>query len=141
MGAMTRHRIPHSRPTLGVEEEKAALRILRSGMVGGGEEVGLFEAGIQKLVGGGRATAVHTGSAALHLALLGLGIKAGDRVVLPTYVCAAVLNSVKYVGADPILADVIPETANLDPDDVKRRMRARTKAIIVPHMMGRIAPI
>src|ERR671925_384762 len=69
---------------------------LRSGMVGGGEEVLLFEGEVQRLVGGGRATAVHTGSAALHLALLGLGIRAGDRILLPTYVCAAVLNAVKY---------------------------------------------
>src|SRR6185295_1890467 len=73
--------------------------------------------------------AVHTGSAALHLALLGLGVGSGDRVVLPTYTCAAVLNAVHYVGAEPI------------PDDVRGRLRAGTKAVIAPHMMGRPAPI
>jgi len=141
MGEMTRHRIPHSRPSLGIEEERAVIRVLRSGMIGGGEEVGLFERDLERSIRGGRAMAVHTGSAALHLALLGLGVKAGDRVVLPSYTCAAVLNAVNYVGAEPILADVAPETANLDPDDVKRRLRAGTKAIIAPHMMGRPAPI
>jgi dTDP-4-amino-4,6-dideoxygalactose transaminase len=141
MGEMTRHFIPHSRPTLGTEEERAAVRVLRSGMIGGGEEVDRFERVLGKTIGGGRATAVHTGSAALHLALLGLGVGAGDRVVVPSYTCAAVLNAVLYVGAEPILADVSPATANLNPDDVKRRLRAGTKAIIAPHMMGRPAPI
>jgi len=141
MGEMSRHLIPHSRPTLGREEERAAVRVLRSGMVGGGEEVDRFERELERLVGSGRATAVHTGSAALHLALLGLGVGEGDRVVLPSYTCAAVLNAVHYVGAEPILADVVPETANLDPSDVRVRLRAGTKAVIAPHMMGRPAPI
>src|SRR6185503_8525404 len=125
----------------GAEEERAAVRVLRSGMVGGGGEVDRFERALEKSIGGGRAVAVHTGSAALHLALLGLGIGAGDRVVLPSYTCAAVLNAVNYVHAFPILADVLPETANLDPDDVRVRLRAGTKAVIAPHMMGRHAPI
>lgn len=141
MGEMTRHVIPHSRPTLGSEEERAAIRVLRSGMIGGGAEVDRFEHALETMIGAGKATAVHTGSAALHLALLGLGVKSGDRVVLPTYTCAAVLNAVKYVDAEPVLADVAPETANLDPDDVKRRLTAGTKAIIAPHMMGRPAPV
>jgi dTDP-4-amino-4,6-dideoxygalactose transaminase len=138
---MTRHFIPHSRPTLGAEEERAALQVLRSGMIGGGEEVERFERALEASIGAGRAAAVHTGSAALHLALLGLGVGKGDRVVLPSYVCAAVLNGIKYVGAEPVVADVLPETANLDPDDVRRRLRRRTKAIIVPHLLGRPAPL
>ncbi|HLY09379.1 MAG TPA: DegT/DnrJ/EryC1/StrS aminotransferase family protein, partial [Planctomycetota bacterium] len=141
MGKMARHVIAHSRPTLGPEEERAAVRVLRSGMLGGGEEVERFERELETFVGRGRATAVHTGSAALHLALLGLGIGPGDRVILPTYTCAAVLNAVRYTGAEGILADVSPETGNLEPDDVKRRLRAGTKAIIAPHLMGRPAPI
>jgi dTDP-4-amino-4,6-dideoxygalactose transaminase len=141
MGKMTRHLIAHSRPTLGPEEERAAVRVLRSGMLGGGKEVERFERELEAFVGRGRATAVHTGSAALHLALLGLGIGPGDRVVLPSYTCAAVLNAVKYTGAEGVLADVDPATGNLDPDDVKRRLRAGTKAIIAPHLMGLPAPI
>lgn len=141
MGKMTRHLIPHSRPTFGREEEQAVLRAIRSGMVGSGEEVGRFERELERQVGGGRVVAVHSGSAALHLALLGLGIRPGDRVVVPSYVCAAVLNAVNYTGAEPIVADVDPATANLDPGDVRRRLRAGTKAIIAPHMLGRTAPI
>ena len=141
MGKMPSSMIPHSRPTLGAEEERAVLRVLRSGQIAGGEEVLRFERDLERFVGKGRAVATHTGSAALHLALLGLGVGAGDRVVLPTYTCAAVLNAVRYTGAEAILADVLPETANLDPDDVKRRLRAGTKAIIAPHLLGRTAPI
>jgi len=141
MGKMTRHVIAHSRPTLGPEEERAAVRVIRSGLIGGGEEVARFERELERFVGRGRAVAVHTGSSALHLALLGLGVGSGDRVILPTYTCAAVLNAVRYTGAEGILADVDPQTCNLDPDDVRRRLRAGTKAIIAPHMMGRPAPI
>jgi len=133
--------IPHSRPTLGREEERAAVRVLRSGQPGGGEEVERFEREMERFLGGGRATAVHTGSAALHLALLALEVGPGDRVVLPTYACAAVLNAVRYAGAEPVFADAVPETANLDPSDVRRRLRAGTRAAIVPHMFGRPAPV
>ncbi len=141
MGPMRGQTIPHSRPTLGPEEERAAARVLRSGHPGGGEEVERFERGMERFLGGGHATAVHTGSAALHLALLALGVRPGDRVVLPTYTCAAVLNAVRYAGAEPVFADAAPETANLDPADVRRRLRARTRAIIAPHMFGRTAPV
>ncbi len=133
--------IPHSRPALGREEERAVIRVLRSGQLGGGEEVALFEREMERFLGGGSATAVNTGSAALHLALLALGVGRGDRVVLPTYACAALLNAVCYVGGEPVFADADPETANMDPGDVRRRLRARTRAIIVPHMFGRTAPV
>lgn len=133
--------IPHSRPALGAPEERAVRRALREGQIGGGRDVEAFERDLELGLGGGRATAVHSGSAALHLALLALDVGPGDRVVLPSYTCAAVLNAVRYVGAREILADVDPETANLDPAHVRRRLRARTKALIVPHMFGRPAPV
>jgi dTDP-4-amino-4,6-dideoxygalactose transaminase len=133
--------IPHSRPSTGAAETRAAARVLRGGRLAGGPELAGFERDLERFLGGGRATAVQSGSAALHLALLALGVGPRDRVVLPTYVCAAVLNAVRYVGAEPILADVDPSTANLDPGDVRRRLRARTAALIVPHMFGRPAPL
>ena len=136
-----RQRIAHSRPLVGIEEERAVLRALRSGQLGGGEEVARFEREMERFLGTGGATATHTGSAALHVALLALGVKGDDRVLLPSYTCAAVLNAVKYVGADAILADVDPRTGNLDPTDVKRRLRRGTKAMIVPHMFGKTAPM
>ena len=138
---MTRQLIPHSRPSLGREEERAVLRVLRSGMVGGGEEVERFEAELAARVGVRGAVAVHSGSAALHLALLGLGVKPGDRVLVPSYACAAVLNAVRQAGAREILADVDPATCNLTAALVRRRLRARTAAVVVPHLLGRAAPV
>jgi dTDP-4-amino-4,6-dideoxygalactose transaminase len=136
-----RQRIAHSRPWMGRQEERAVLRVLRSGRLAGGAEVERFERAAAGALGGGSATAVQTGSAALHLALLALGVKPGRRVLMPTYVCAAVMGAVRACGAEPVLADVDPRTANLDPDDVRRRLRARTAAMIVPHLFGRPAPL
>lgn len=133
--------IPHSRPTLGGEEERAVLRVLRSGQPGGGPEVERFEREMERFLGGGHATAVQTGSAALHLALLAIGVRPGGRVVIPSYTCAAVMNAVRYAGAEPVLADADPATCNLDPADVRRRLRRGTQAIVVPHMFGRPAPV
>ena len=132
--------IPHSKPTIGREEERAVVRVLRSGQLGGGAEVERLEREIARFAGTRHATATQTGTAALHLALLGLGIGPRKRVLLPSYVCAAVLHAVRYTGARPVLVDVDPATANLDPADARRKARGAA-AIIVPHMFGLPAPL
>lgn len=133
---MTTVRIPHSRPDLGIAERRAVERVLAGGRVGTGPEVDGLEAGICRLVGAHDTVAVHSGSAALHLALLGLGIGRRHRVGLPSYTCAAVLNAVHYVGARPVLLDVDPHTGNLEPGRSRR-----VDALIVPHMFGGAAPV
>jgi dTDP-4-amino-4,6-dideoxygalactose transaminase len=65
-----------------------------------------------------------------------MGIGENDEVIIPSYVCTALLNAVYYVGARPVLADVDPGTYNLDPKDVRARLTGRTKAVIVPHLFG-----
>ena len=82
------------------------------------------------------AAAVNSGTSALHLALVALGVRPGDRVAMPSYVCSALLHAVDLAGAAPLLVDVDPATFNLDPDDLRKRLRSRTKAVIVPHMFG-----
>jgi perosamine synthetase len=79
---------------------------------------------------------VGSGTAALHLALLALGVGPGDEVIMPSYVCTALLNAVHYTGADPVIADIDSLTLNMDPEDTRRRITPRTRAIIVPHMFG-----
>jgi len=128
--------IPHSRPTLGQEEMEAAGRVILSGQVSQGNEVEKFEASFGSRMNTGFAAAVNSGTSALHLALLSLDIGAGMEVIIPSYVCTALLNVVKYVGAEPVLAEIDPDTFNLDPGDVKKRLTKRTGAIILPHMFG-----
>ncbi|MSS73889.1 MAG: DegT/DnrJ/EryC1/StrS family aminotransferase [Candidatus Latescibacteria bacterium] len=128
--------IPHSRPFLGPEEEAAAVAVIRSGQLSGGERVAAFERGLAARVGMRQAVAVSSGTAALHLALLALGVGAGDEVALPSYVCSALLHAVRYTGAAPLLVDVDPETFNLDAGDLRRRVTRRTRAVILPHMFG-----
>ncbi|MCU0559801.1 MAG: DegT/DnrJ/EryC1/StrS family aminotransferase [Desulfobacterales bacterium] len=128
--------IPHSRPTLGEEEAKAAAAAVASGQIAEGPEVEAFEREVAGFVGLPHAVAVSSGTAALQLALTAVGAGAGDEVVVPSFVCSALLNAVAAAGAVPVPADVEPETFNLDPADVAGRLSPRTKAIVVPHMFG-----
>jgi perosamine synthetase len=128
--------IPHSRPTLGEDEARAVAAVIRSGHIAEGEVVARFEKTFAEKMGVQHAVAVSSGTAALHLILLAMGIGPGDEVIIPSYVCTALLHAVQYVGARPILAEIDPVSYNIDPDDVQKRITTRTKAVIVPHMFG-----
>jgi dTDP-4-amino-4,6-dideoxygalactose transaminase len=128
--------IPHSRPWITPADVRAVVRVLRRGALAQGAEVEQFEAEVGAFVGMPDGVAVSSGTAALHAALLGLGVGAGDEVILPSYVCVAPLHAIEYVGATARLADIDPDTYNVDPIDVRRRCTRRTRAIIVPHLFG-----
>lgn len=128
--------VPHSRPWITAADVRAVTRVLRTGALAQGAEVARFEAEIGTSLGLPPGVAVNSGTTALHLALVGLGIRPGDEVILPSYVCVAPFHAVEYVGATPRLADVDPYTYNLDPADVRRRLTRKTRAIIVPHVFG-----
>jgi perosamine synthetase len=128
--------IPHSRPRITAADVRAVARVVRSGHLAQGAEVAALEADLGGFLGLPPGVAVNSGTAALHLALVGLGLGPGHEVILPSYVCVAPLHAVEYVGATPRLADVDPGSYNLDPADVRRRMTRRTRAIIVPHLFG-----
>ena len=134
--ANRKSQIPHSRPTLDEEDVRAVADVVRSGYLAQGEEVRRFEEEMARFVGVCGGVAVHSGTAALHLVLLSMGVGEPDEVILPSYVCTALLNVVRYVGARPVLADVHPETHNLDVRSVKARITCRTRALLVPHMFG-----
>lgn len=133
--------IPHSRPEITSADIRAVVRVLRSGRIAQGEQVCALEAEIGHALGLPPGVAVSSGTAALHLALLGLGIGPGDEVMLPSYVCVAPLHAIEYVGATARLVDIDPHTFNMDPADVRRRLTRRTRAIIVPHMFGQPADL
>jgi len=128
--------IPHSRPTLDGGDVSSVSEVIRSGQIAQGKVVGDFEKKVAKYIGVNGAAATSTGTSALHLALLALGIRKGDHVAIPGFVCSALLNVVKYVGSHPILVDVDPETYNIDIRDLKKRIKKSTRAIILPHQFG-----
>jgi perosamine synthetase len=133
--------IPHSRPTLGQAEIESVSRVMATSHIAQGQVVYDFEQAFAEYLGVKSAACTSSGTAALHLVLKAMGIGEQDEVVIPSYVCTALLNSVEYVGAKPILAEIDPDTYNLDPKDVKGRLSSRTKAIIVPHLFGLPADI
>src|SRR5581483_7246060 len=128
--------IPHSRPALGDDEVRAAAAVIRSGGVAQGPVVRDFEAAVADLVAMRGGVAVHSGSAALELALLVLGVGAGDEVILPSYVCTAPWLAVTRVGASARLVDIELGTYAVDPAAVRRAVSPRTRAVIVPHLFG-----
>lgn len=133
--------IPHSRPTLDECDLFSISEVIRSGRIVQGEMVEKFEKKVAKFIGVHGAVATNTGTSALHLSLLAIGIKKGDYVVMPSFVCTALLNALSYVGAHPILVDIDPETYNIDIRDLKRKINRSTKAIILPHLFGLPADI
>jgi perosamine synthetase len=133
--------IPHSRPTLGEEEIKAVEAVIRSGHIAEGAVVARFEKAFAQKIGVKYAAATSSGTAALHLTLMAMGIGPDAEVIIPSYVCAALLHAIRYAGAKPVAAEIDPVSFNIDPDDVHKRMTSKTKAIIVPHLFGLAADL
>jgi perosamine synthetase len=128
--------IPHSRPQVSEEDAEAVARVVRSGRLAQGPEVEAFEREMAERVGAPAAAAVSSGTAALELALRALDVGSGAEVIVPTYACDALHHAVTRCGATPVLADADPATLTLSPMEAKRRLGARTRAIIVPHAFG-----
>lgn len=128
--------IPLAKPILGLGERRAVSRVLRSGVLAQGPEVANFESEFSRYVNGRDCVAVNSGTSALHLALIALGIGAGDEVIIPSFTFAATANSVSLSGATPVFVDIDPITFNLDPDLIERAVTKQTKAIMPVHLYG-----
>ncbi|MGW7446651.1 DegT/DnrJ/EryC1/StrS family aminotransferase [Kitasatospora sp. NPDC054795] len=128
--------LPWNRPSLGQEEEDEVLDTLRSGWLTAGPKASRFEAAVKDALGVDEAFAVSSCTAALHLALLAAGIKAGDEVITPSLTFCAAPNAVVRCGGTPVFTEVDPVTYNLDPEAVEKALTARTKAITVMHYGG-----
>jgi perosamine synthetase len=133
--------VPHSKPLIEREEIKAVTEVLSSGQIAQGKKVEEFEAKVADFIGSEFAIAVSSGTTALHLALLGLGIRKGDDVILPSYVCASPYLAILYSGATPRIADISPLDYNICVETAKKEITSKTRAIIVPHMFGMPAEI
>jgi dTDP-4-amino-4,6-dideoxygalactose transaminase len=129
--------IPIARPLIGDEEKRVALEVLSSGVLVAGRRVAEFEQAFAGYLGLPHAVATSSGSTALHVALLALGIGPGDRVVTTPFTFAASSNAVIHAGAQPVFTDVDPATGNLDPAGVEDALRrGGIKAILVVHLYG-----
>jgi dTDP-4-amino-4,6-dideoxygalactose transaminase len=128
--------IPVMRPWLGEEEAQAAAAAVASGWVAQGPRVAQFEASFAEALGAAHAVAVSSCTTALHLALIAAGIGPGDEVVAPSLSFIATMNAARYVGAEPVFADVDAATLNLVPDTIAPRLTGRTRAVIVADQAG-----
>ena len=110
---------------------------MRSAWLGTGPKVAEFEKRVAEYKGVKHAVAVNSCTAGLHLACLAMGLQPGDEVIVPAMTFCATVNAVVHAGATPVLADVDPDTFNIDPADVARKITPRTKAILPVHFAGR----
>jgi dTDP-4-amino-4,6-dideoxygalactose transaminase len=124
-------------PDLGEEELAEIASVLESGQLTMGPKVAEFEDALARACGVGHAVAVSSGTAALHLAVLALGIGPGDEVIVPAYTFPATANVVALAGARPVLVDVDPDTMNALPEGVYEAVTPRTKAVLAVHLFGR----
>jgi len=146
--------IPIARPYLCKEEEKEALEAIRSGWIGQGAKVEEFERRVAGYIGVKYAVATSSGTTALHLALLLLGIGKADEVIVPSFSFIATANAVVYCGAEPVFIDINADTYNIDPEKIRQfieeecrfdsrkrilfntRTGARVRAIMPVHQFG-----
>jgi perosamine synthetase len=128
--------IPVARPWLGDEEAAAAAEAIASGWVAQGPRVAEFESAFAEYTQTAHAVALSSCTTALHLALIVAGIRPGDEVIVPSLSFIATANSVRYVGAQPVFADVEAATQNLVPETVAPRITPRTRAVILVDQAG-----
>ncbi len=134
--AENRPMIPVAKPDLSDEEAEAASAVIRSGWVTQGPEVAKFEAEFAAAVGAPYACAVSSCTTALHLALIAVGVKAGDEVITVSHSFIATANAVRYCGATPVFIDIEPTTFNLDPALLAAAVTPKTRAILCVHQIG-----
>lgn len=139
---MSVKRIPVYEPVLGPDVRTNVLDCLDSNWISSrGKYVDRFEREFGQFVGSRHAASVSNGTVALHLAMLALDIGPGDEVIVPTFTYIASVNAITYVGATPVFVDSVADTWQMDPSDVRRKLTARTKAILVVHLYGQPAPM
>lgn len=128
--------IPYGRQSIDEDDIQAVVDTLRSEYLTTGPKIKEFEQCVADYVGSKYAVAISNGTAALHAACYAAGIKEGDEVITTPITFAASSNCVIYCGATPVFADINPITYNIDPEDIRKKISNKTKAIIAVHYSG-----
>ena len=128
--------IPYAKQWIDEDDIQAVVDVLRGDFLTTGPAVAQFGEAVAEVAGTKYGVAICNGTAALHAAVAAAGIGPGDEVITSPITFVASANCALYVGATPVFADINPRTYNIDPDDVERKITARTKAIIPVHFTG-----
>ncbi|MBL5928642.1 UDP-4-amino-4-deoxy-L-arabinose aminotransferase [Lelliottia amnigena] len=131
--------LPFSRPAMGPEELAAVSEVLQSGWITTGPKNQALEQAFCALTGNQHAIAVSSATAGMHVALMALGIQAGDEVITPSLTWVSTLNMIVLLGAEPVMIDVDRDTLMVTPHAIEAAITPRTKAIIPVHYAG--APV
>lgn len=128
--------IPYGKQTIDQDDIQAVVDVLKSDFLTTGPKIAEFEQTVADYVGAKYAVAISNGTSALHAACFAAGIGPGDEVITTPLTFAASANCVLYCGGTSVFADVDPKTYNIDPEDIRRKITDRTKAIIAVHLAG-----
>lgn len=128
--------IPYGRQTIEDDDIDAVIEVLKSDYLTTGPKIAEFEKSVADYVGAKYAVAISNGTSALHAACFAAGIGPGDEVITTPITFAASSNCVLYCGGTPVFADIDPKTYNIDPDDIRKKITDKTKAIIAVHLAG-----
>lgn len=136
-----KHYLPFSPPDITEKDIEAVIAVLRSGWITRGAECEKFEKALASYTGARHAVVLSSATAGLFLTLKIAGIGNGDEVITSPYTFAATANVIIHTGAKPVFADVEEDTLNIDPEEILKNIKRRTKAIIAVHFAGHPADL
>ena len=123
-------------PAIENDEIEEVVATLKSGWIGTGPKVAAFENAIKAYKGAPHAAAVNSCTAALHLSMLAAGVGPGDEVITTAMTFCATINAIIHTGATPVIADIEPRSMNIDPEEIRKKITPRTRAIVPVHFAG-----
>jgi len=128
--------IPYSKQSVSGSDIQEVVKVLKSDWITQGSKIKEFEDALCNYTGARYAVCVSSGTAALHLACLAAGISKGDEVITSSITFIASANAILYCGGKPVFADIQKDTVNIDPEEIKKKIARRIKAIIPVHFAG-----
>ncbi|HRR28544.1 MAG TPA: UDP-4-amino-4,6-dideoxy-N-acetyl-beta-L-altrosamine transaminase [Victivallales bacterium] len=128
--------IPYGKQSIDIDDIQSVIDVLKSNFITTGPKIAEFEKVICDFTDAKFAVAVSSGTAALHSAIFATGINEGDEVIVPTMTFAATANAILYQRGKPVFVDVLPENLLINPDEVRKKITSKTKAIIAVDYAG-----